>query len=91
MIENARVQGDYLRAGLTSIGGSVIGVRGRGLMLAVDIHPDAGTARDACDALRQQGILAKDTHGQTVRISPPLILTRDQADWALGRFSVIGR
>ena len=91
MIENAKVQGDYLQAGLTSIGGSVAGVRGRGLMLAVDIDPGAGTAREACEVLRRQGILAKDTHGQTVRISPPLILTRDQADWALERFSAIGK
>ncbi|CAN5238049.1 ornithine--oxo-acid transaminase [soil metagenome] len=55
-------------------------VRGRGLMLAVELHPEAGGARPVCETLKALGYLCKDTHDHTVRISPPLILTADQAD-----------
>ena len=58
-------------------------VRGRGLMLAVELHPEAGGARRVCEALRARGVLAKDTHGHTIRIAPPLVITRDEVDWAL--------
>jgi ornithine--oxo-acid transaminase len=60
-------------------------VRGRGLMLAVELHPEAGAARRYCEALRASGIFAKDTHGHTIRIAPPLVITNDQVDWALER------
>ena len=58
-------------------------VRGRGLMLAVELHPEGGDARRYCEALQGRGILAKDTHGHTIRIAPPLVITSDQVDWAL--------
>ena len=51
-------------------------VRGRGLMLAVELHPDAGGARRYCEALKRRGILCKETHDHTIRISPPLVITR---------------
>jgi ornithine--oxo-acid transaminase len=57
-------------------------VRGRGLMLAVELHPEAGGARRYCERLRERGVLAKDTHEHTIRIAPPLVITRDQVDWA---------
>ena len=60
-------------------------MRGRGLMLAVELHPEAGGARRYCDALKARGVLAKDTHGHTIRIAPPLVITQDQVDWALER------
>ena len=50
-------------------------VRGRGLMIAVELHPDAGGARPVCEALRARGLLCKETHDHTIRIAPPLILT----------------
>jgi ornithine--oxo-acid transaminase len=53
------------------------------LMLAVELHPEAGDARRYCDALRARGILAKDTHEHTIRIAPPLVITTDQVEWAL--------
>jgi ornithine--oxo-acid transaminase len=87
MIENARVQGDHFRAGLAGIRSNVVReVRGRGLMLAVELHPEAGGARRYCEALREAGVLAKDTHGHTIRIAPPLVITRSEVDWALERF-----
>ncbi|WP_029056877.1 ornithine--oxo-acid transaminase [Stappia stellulata] len=87
MIENAAVVGDYFKEGLSRIRSNAIReVRGRGLMLAVELHPEAGGARAYCEALRGEGILAKDTHDHTIRIAPPLVLTRDDVDWALERF-----
>lgn len=86
MIENAAVQGARLLEGLRSIRANTIReVRGRGLMLAVELHPEAGRARRYCEALRDRGILAKDTHEQTIRIAPPLVITSGQVDWALER------
>jgi ornithine--oxo-acid transaminase len=84
MIENAAVQGARLLDGLKSIRtNNIREIRGRGLMLAVELHSEAGAARQYCEALQKKGILAKDTHGHTIRISPPLVITSDQVDWAL--------
>src|SRR5438445_6397839 len=84
MIENAAAQGTRFLDGLSSIRSNTIReVRGRGLMLAVELHPEAGGARRYCQALQARGILAKDTHGHTIRIGPPLVISSDQVDWAL--------
>src|SRR4030088_164561 len=84
MIENAAVQGARFLDGLRSIRANTIReVRGRGLMLAVELHPEAGDARRYCEALQGRGILAKDTHAHTIRIAPPLVIAGDQVDWAL--------
>ena len=86
MIENAAVQGERFLAGLKSIRANIIReVRGKGLMMAVELHPEAGGARRYCLALQTRGILAKDTHVHTIRIAPPLVITSDQVDWALER------
>ncbi|MCA1413581.1 ornithine--oxo-acid transaminase [Bradyrhizobium sp. NBAIM20] len=90
MIENAARQGAHFLEGLKDIRANTIReVRGRGLMLAVELHPDAGRARRYCEALQAKGILAKDTHEHTIRIAPPLVITSDQVDWALERFAAI--
>lgn len=84
MIENAAVQGERLLKGLKSIRANTMrDVRGRGLMLAVELNPEAGPARRYCEALQARGLLAKDTHEHTIRIAPPLVITSDQVDWAL--------
>lgn len=88
MIENAASQGARFLEGLKDIRANTIrDVRGRGLMLAVELHPEAGRARRYCEALQAKGILAKDTHEHTIRIAPPLVITSDQVDWALERFA----
>lgn len=88
MIENAARQGARFLQGLKDIRANTIReVRGRGLMLAVELHPEAGRARRYCEALQGKGILAKDTHEQTIRIAPPLVITSDQVDWALERLA----
>jgi len=90
MIGNAERLGRHLAAGLRGIAGDrVKEVRGRGLMLAVELDPEAGGARRYCEALRLAGLLCKDTHGHTIRISPPLVITREQADWALERMGAV--
>ena len=88
MIENAAAMGAYFREGLLSIGSRTIReVRGRGLMLAIELHPDAGGARRYCVALKHRGILCKDTKEHTIRISPPLVITREDIDKALFQFA----
>jgi ornithine--oxo-acid transaminase len=87
MIENAALQGARFLDGLRSIRANTIReVRGRGLMLAIELHPEAGGARRYCEALQSRGILAKDTHEHMIRVAPPLVITGDQVDWALDRF-----
>ncbi|MFT4180908.1 MAG: ornithine--oxo-acid transaminase [Rhizobium sp.] len=84
MIENAATMGDYFLEGLRSIRSNIVkDVRGRGLMLAVELVPEAGGARQYCYQLKDLGLLAKDTHDHTIRLAPPLVITRDQVDWAL--------
>jgi ornithine--oxo-acid transaminase len=90
MIENAAKQGARFLDGLKDIRANTIReVRGRGLMLAIELHPEAGRARRYCEALQAKGILAKDTHEHTIRIAPPLVITSDQVDWALERFATV--
>ncbi|WP_438816461.1 ornithine--oxo-acid transaminase [Taklimakanibacter lacteus] len=89
MIENSANMGRYFLDGLKSLRSNIIAdVRGRGLMLAVELDPDAGGARPFCEKLREEGLLCKDTHDHTIRISPPLVITKSDIDWALER---IGR
>ncbi|MEM6904884.1 MAG: aminotransferase class III-fold pyridoxal phosphate-dependent enzyme, partial [Pseudomonadota bacterium] len=92
MIENSAREGAYFKEGLSQIRANAVReVRGRGLMLAVELHPQAGGARKYCEALKDRGILAKDTHEHSIRIAPPLVITRDQVDWALEQFSAVLR
>ncbi|WP_413148359.1 ornithine--oxo-acid transaminase [Amaricoccus sp. W119] len=86
MIERSADLGDYFREGLEAVRSNrVKEVRGRGLMLAVELHAEAGPARPVVEALREKGLLAKETHERTIRFSPPLVITRDEVDWALER------
>ncbi|REJ76687.1 MAG: ornithine--oxo-acid transaminase [Acidobacteria bacterium] len=92
MIENSARMGERFKAGLEAIDADVVReVRGRGLMLAVELDPAAGGARPYCMALKERGILAKDTHEHSIRIAPPLVITADQVDWALERFDAVLR
>jgi ornithine--oxo-acid transaminase len=90
MIENAAHVGERLKQNLSGIRSDMVAeVRGRGLMLAVELDPAAGGARPVCEALAVRGLLAKETHEHTIRISPPLILTADQADWIAEQFAAV--
>jgi len=90
MIENAARIGERLKQNLSGIRSNMVAeVRGLGLMLAVELDPAAGGGRLVCEALAARGLLAKETHENTIRISPPLILTADQADWIVEQFAAV--
>ncbi|MEC3996555.1 ornithine--oxo-acid transaminase [Actinacidiphila sp. DG2A-62] len=64
-------------------GGAVTQVRGRGLWAGVDIDPALGTGREISERLLARGVLVKDTHGSTIRLAPPLVISKDDLDWSL--------
>ena len=86
LVENSarlgRVMLDRLRA-LSSP--HVAEVRGRGLWIGIVLRPEAGGARRFCEALKEEGLLCKETHENVIRIAPPLVITEDEVDWALER------
>ena len=87
MPENAARVGKHLLSRLKAINSAKVqDVRGIGLMLAVELKPEAGGARQYCERLRELGILVKETHTHTIRVAPPLILTLEQADWIADQF-----
>jgi ornithine--oxo-acid transaminase len=87
LVENAAVVGARLQAALAAIASPAVKeVRGRGLLLAIELHEGAGPARRLCEALQRRGLLCKETHDHTVRIAPPLVLTETQADWIAEQF-----
>jgi ornithine--oxo-acid transaminase len=84
--DNAREQGDYLFSKLRAIKtDKVKEIRGRGLWVGIEFHKSAGVARHYCQRLMDEGMLCKDTHEQTMRLAPPLCITRNEIDWALER------
>ena len=84
----ARELGTRLLDGLASLTGhGVVAVRGRGLWAGVDIDPALGTGRALAERLLQLGLLVKDTHGSTVRLSPPLVIESHEVDYLLEQFA----
>ncbi len=76
--------GEYFMARLKEIDSPhVKEVRGRGLLIGVELKPEAGGARRFCEALQKRGLLAKETHEHVIRFAPPLVITREEIDWAL--------
>ncbi len=67
------------------VGHGVLEVRLRGLWAGVDIDPELATGRQVCEALLARGVLAKDTHGSTIRLAPPLVITADEVIWAVAQ------
>ncbi len=64
-------------------------VRGKGMWIGIVLEDGAGGARRVCEALQQEGLLCKDTHGTVIRIAPPLTITREEIDWAVGRIEKV--
>lgn len=82
--ERARELGAHLHTRLRGLlGKGVTAVRGVGLWAGVDVDPRLGTGRQVCERLVARGVLAKDTHGSTIRLAPPLVVTRDELDIAV--------
>ena len=66
-------------------------VRGKGLLVGVELHPEAGGARRFCEALMSRGLLCKETHTHTIRFAPPLIIREKDLNWALKRIKTVFR
>jgi ornithine--oxo-acid transaminase len=90
--KRASVLGERLRSGLDALeasGAGVVAVRAAGLWAGIDIDPDLGTGREVCEALMRRGVLAKDTHGSTIRLAPPLVVTEEELDWAIEQLAAV--
>ncbi len=88
LAERAMELGKYFMDELRKIDAPVIKeIRGRGLLIGVELHSEAGGARRYCEMLQEEGILAKETHDNVIRFAPPLIVEKSDLDWALGIFA----
>ena len=84
LVENSAAMGEYFIEQLAEIPNRHIReVRGKGLLIGVELKPEARGARRFCEALQQRGILAKETHEHVIRFAPPLIISKETIDWAL--------
>lgn len=90
MIENSAKLGAYALDRLRAIRSPhILEVRGRGLWIGIELRPEAGGARRFCEQLAAEGILCKETHTHVIRVSPPLVISRQELDWALERFEKV--
>lgn len=90
LIENAADQGDYMLQRLGALRSPLIRqVRGRGLLLGIEFDPARLAARRFCERLMEYGVLSKDTHHTVARFAPPLVITREQIDWALAQIEAV--
>jgi ornithine--oxo-acid transaminase len=90
LIENANEMGEYLMGRLRRIESPHIKeVRGKGLLIGVELFPEAGGARRFCEALKDEGLLCKETHDNVVRFAPPLTIKKEDIDWAMERIEKV--
>ena len=90
--DHARQMGDYLRDKLRAIRTDKIKeIRGFGLWVGIELHESAGRARGYCEKLMDLGMLCKDTHEQVIRLAPPLVISKEEVDWALERLVEVMR
>jgi ornithine--oxo-acid transaminase len=84
LAERSQKLGEYFAEQLSEIPSPhVKEVRGRGLLIGVELKPEAKGARRFCEALQKKGILAKETHDNVIRFAPPLVIDKETIDWAL--------
>lgn len=84
LVENSFELGNYFRDELNKIDSKHIKeIRGKGLFIGVELHEEAKGARRFCEALMQRGILCKETHDNVIRFAPPLVIKKEEIDWAL--------
>ncbi|HNS52428.1 MAG TPA: ornithine--oxo-acid transaminase [Anaerolineae bacterium] len=92
LVEKAAELGEYMIERLRHIASPhVAQVRGKGLWAGIVLRPEAGGARRFCEALMDRGLLAKETHWNVIRLAPPLVITRQELDWALDRIAEVLR
>ncbi len=86
LVENSAELGEYFMGRLRSINSKHIKeVRGKGLLIGVELKKEAGGARRFCEALMEEGLLCKETHEDTIRFAPPLVIKKKDIDWAFER------
>ncbi|MCK9426458.1 MAG: ornithine--oxo-acid transaminase [Ignavibacteriaceae bacterium] len=90
LIDNSFEMGNYFREKLNEIKSKhVKEIRGKGLFIGVELHPEAGGARRFCEALKDRGLLCKETHTNVIRFAPPLVITKEEIDWAMERVTEV--
>lgn len=90
--QNAAAMGEYFTERLHEMNSRYVKeIRGKGLLIGVEIKEEYGKARGFCEMLLKAGILAKETHNQVVRFAPPLVINRDQIDWAMEKIETVFR
>lgn len=90
LAERAAELGAYLDDRLRGLRSeSIVDIRGRGLLIGIEIRPDAGTARDYAARLLELGVLTKDTHEQVLRLAPPLVIERSELDWLVEKLQSV--
>ena len=90
LCDRAEELGEYLMARLRQIESPHVAlVRGRGLFVGVVLKPEAGGARRFCEALMERGVLAKDTHGNVIRLAPPLVIKKEELDWMMEQIEAV--
>jgi len=90
LCQRAAELGSYLMARLREIESPHVRlVRGRGLFVGIVLKREAGGARRFCEALQERGVLAKETHEHIIRLAPPLVITREEIDWAVERVAEV--
>jgi len=86
LIEKSYELGEYFREQLRTVESPHVKIiRGKGLFIGVELHDSANGARRFCEALMERGILAKETHDNVIRFAPPLVITKEEIDWAMER------
>lgn len=90
LCQRAAELGDYLIARLREIQSPHVALyRGKGLFVGIVLKPQAGGARRFCEALKERGVLAKDTHGTVIRLAPPLVITKQELGWMLEQLAEV--
>ena len=90
LVENAAERGAIFMEKLRKVRSRHIKeVRGRGLLIGVELHPEAGGARRFCEELMKEGLLCKETHDNVIRFAPPLIIREKDLNWALKRIKTV--
>jgi ornithine--oxo-acid transaminase len=92
LVENAAERGAFFMEKLRKVRSRHIKeVRGRGLLIGIELHPAAGGARRFCEELMKEGLLCKETHDNVIRFAPPLIIRDKDLNWALKRIKTVFR
>ena len=90
LAERAAAQGEYLFGKLAALRAPcIVELRGRGLLVGIEIAAAAGSARGFCERLLARGVLAKDTHEQVIRLAPPLTVERAELDWLVEQLRIV--